>query len=269
MADAFNRAVNDLPTEALSAPVDAALDATIIGAESDITPPGGAAPRDDQATIVPPTGGTPVTPPRGSTLPPPPATPAPGPVTPAPSAVEAATRRGLSPVLLGVAALIVLGLIGGGAYLLFGGDDEPDATPVAGLQTEVATEEPPTDTPTPEPTNTPTPEPTATDTPTPEPTSTPRTTIATILAERVNVRRGPGFEYESLGALPRDEEALVNGVSADGDWYQIVFGPQLGWVPAESVRISGNPNILVIEWPTATPEPSNTPTPEPTATDTP
>jgi hypothetical protein len=183
--------------------------------------------------------------------------------------MAAAQKRGLSPVLIAVIAIILIGVLGGGGYLLLGGGEEPDPTPTATNTPEpTATDTPaPTATNTPEPTATNTPEPTATNTP--APTSTPRTTTATVLSERVTVRSGPGFDFESIGTLSRDDEALVNGVSTDGGWYQIVFGARLGWISAESVRISGNTNIQEIEWPTATPEPSNTPTSEPTDTDTP
>ncbi len=265
MAEDFNRAVNGLPTAAQNVPAQDALEATFIG-ESDFATQGGAMrPGDDQPTMAPQPGGPPpITPPRGAVA----ATPSTPPSTPAPATIAAAQKRGFSPVLMAVAAIIVLGLIGGGAFLLLNGNDEPTPTPLAVVPTETATDTPaPTDTNTPQPTATNTPEPTATNTP--APTSTPRTTTATILPERASVRRGPGFEFDTLGALSRDDEAIVNGVSSDGDWYQIVFGAQLGWVSAESVRISGNPNILEIDWPTATPEPSNTPTPQPTDTDTP
>ncbi|WP_119067743.1 serine/threonine protein kinase [Aggregatilinea lenta] len=277
MAEDFNRAVNGLPTAAQNVPAQDALDATLIG-EGDFATQGGAMrPGGDQPTLAPQPGGPP------PVTPPPMAAATASPATPAPSTVAAAQKRGLSPVLIAVAAIILIGLIGGGGYLIFGGgEDEPDPTPLVVLPTETPTDTPaPTDTNTPQPTDTHTPQPTATDTPeptatsTPAPTSTPRTTTATVVTERVTVRRGPGFDFESIGTLARDEEALVNGVSSDGGWYQIVYGAQLGWISAESVRISGNTNILEIDWPTATPEPSNTPlptdtdTPEPTATHTP
>ena len=93
------------------------------------------------------------------------------------------------------------------------------------------------------------------------------------------MRRGPGFEYDVIATLSREDEVIVVGVSEDGDWYQVVGGgiPGTGWVSAEIVRISGNPNIPVVALPTATltpsltPEPTDTPAPSdmPTATRTP
>ncbi len=160
------------------------------------------------------------------------------------------------------------------ALLALGGGDEKGK--VAGLPTATATVTPtetlaPTETPTATSTDTPAPTDTPTPTDTPAPTATPRTTFATILSERGNVRRGPGSEYEVIATLSREDEVIVVGVSEDGGWYQVVGGgiPGAGWVSAEIVRISGNLNIPVVVLPTATFTPSLTPTETPVPTDTP
>ncbi len=189
----------------------------------------------------------------------------PAPVTPTAAASSAPPTRANAPtndvaeiapprkrptgLLVGV-ALVVLMVLGAVGVWVLGGKGEEVATP--------------TDTPTATRTATATATPTATFTLTPSPT--PRTTTATILAERANVRSGPGLDYDVIGALSRDEEALVTGVSEDGGWYQVVFQTRLGWVSAEAVRISGNPNIAVVALPTETPLPTDTPTPTRTPT---
>jgi len=174
---------------------------------------------------------------------------------------------GRSPLLIGgavIAALVVIGVIA--ALALSGREGEKK---VAVLPTATETVTPtwtPTETPTVTPSATPTPPPTET----PSPTITPRTTFATVLTERAAVRRGPGFDYEAVSTLNREEEVIVVGVSEDGGWYQVVIGGVFGtgWVSAETVRISGNLNIPVIVLPTATYTPSATPTDTPTATAT-
>ncbi len=276
MASAFAEAVRAVTTGAGPAPVDG-LEATVIGAEVGgvpLTAQRPAAPPADQAsTLAPQT-------PAEKTVSPPgradaPATPAPTPAAP----TIAPPRRGLSPIMLGLAGVLILAVLGGGAYFLFGGGDDPSTeTPVANLAspTEEATNTAaPTDTDTPEPTATETLTPTATatdtDTPEPSPTATESTTRATVLTQQANVRRGPDARYEIVATLRRDQSVLVLGVSEDGGWYQVAGGgiAGVGWISAETVRITGNPAVDVVIWPTDTPEPTATDTPEPTATDTP
>ncbi len=222
---------------------------------------------------------------------PPTAAPARTPLKPAPPTAAAATQAtpehapappphagGLSPVMIGGAVIAALAIVAVIAALVLGGGGDGKKVAVAPTATDTATVTAtftPTSTPTATATDTPTPLPT--DTPTPQPTDTPtatptpRTTFATVLTERAVVRRGPGFDYEAVSALNREEEVIVVGVSQDGDWYQVVIGGIVGtgWVSAETVRISGNLNIPVVVLPTATYTPSATPTDTPTDTPAP
>ena len=111
---------------------------------------------------------------------------------------------------------------------------------------------------TPTPTFTPTPF-----TPTPTVPNTPSLTTLTDL----NVRAGPGTDYDLLGLLPSGSSVEVVGRDETRQWWQIRFAPspnQLGWVvsdPAYS-RTSGVENVPVAQPPaTPTPTPSNTPVP--------
>lgn len=102
----------------------------------------------------------------------------------------------------------------------------------------------------------------------------------------INVRSDPGNEFQALGTLRKDSEVEIVAKSEDGEWLQIVY-PQRsrlrGWVPADSLEISGDPSVLavatpdhipVVEAPTSAPVTEtpvvDTPTPEqPVATETP
>ncbi|HEX3051829.1 MAG TPA: serine/threonine protein kinase, partial [Aggregatilineaceae bacterium] len=250
MAEAFDNAVRGLPQTARQTPASLVMDKTLIGDEVPAgyarTPTPGGMAMGTQMPTMPPVSSTGMTPP--------------GAYTPTPAAVMPA-KRGLSPVVIGIVALVALAIIGGGAFVLFGGgdDDKDEGTKVA-QATDTA-----------EPSITPSPEPSEE----PSATATERLTMAVILTEQSTVRSGPGSDYATLGVLPRDEEVVINAISENGEWYQIVFQGDLGWIWGETVRITGNPNIPVKPWPTATqvptntPEPTSTNTPEPTPTNTP
>jgi len=92
-----------------------------------------------------------------------------------------------------------------------------------------------------------------------------------VITQRASVRRGPGFAYDVITTLSREDELIVSGVSEDDAWYQVVIGgvAGTGWVSAENVTISGNTNIPVVILPTNTPTPTDTPTTTPTNTATP
>ncbi|MFO7587010.1 MAG: hypothetical protein R6X22_02965, partial [Gemmatimonadota bacterium] len=72
--------------------------------------------------------------------------------------------------------------------------------------------------------------------------------------------------------LNRDDQTVVLAISEDGDWYQVLVSPNIGWVSAEVVRITGNPVIPTVVVPTNTPTdtptvtPTDTPSPMPTDT---
>lgn len=284
----FGNAVRGLPTSVAAQPGEE-QEKTLIG--DDVPPPA-----DEIMTMRPAVVG----PAAGVTGP---GTRAPAPTAAAPTragetqAAAPPQKRGINPIMIGAALVAVIAVVIVVVLMMSGGDNGkkvaelPTATDTL-TPTDLPTNTPrPTDTYTPTltltPTDTYTPTLTATftDTPSETPSATPRTTSATILSQVVNVRRGPGLQYEVIGTLARDEEVVVLGVSEDGQWYQVAGGGLMsaGWVSAELVRISGNPNIRVIPWPTDTPVPSDTPTPSdtpsltptitetpaPTATDTP
>jgi SH3-like domain-containing protein len=99
-------------------------------------------------------------------------------------------------------------------------------------------------------------------TPTQRPTPSPPT--VTMLADEVNVRRGPGRDFETLGRLDEGATAPVVAKSSDDAWWQIEFEAEgnesgLGWIAAEFANFSGNAKAI----PVATSPPTITPTPTP------
>ncbi len=56
----------------------------------------------------------------------------------------------------------------------------------------------------------------------------------------VNVRNGPGTNFNILGRLRSRQAAAIVGKNADGTWWQIRFGDTPAWVNANVVRTTGN-----------------------------
>ncbi len=99
--------------------------------------------------------------------------------------------------------------------------------------------------------------------PTPVPTVTSTPTGPFILVpEQVNVRSGPGTNYDLIGVLISGQTAPAVGRSPGGEWIQIVYPGVPGnvaWVYAPLVRLQGQGVLPVVE-------PPPTPTPQVTAT---
>ncbi len=139
-----------------------------------------------------------------------------------------------------------------------GGDGEEEAAAVS-TSTPVPEATPPPATPV-QPTETATvaalPTETASPTATLElaPTATP-----SILAEPVvnegrltvhgdmNVREGPGTEYEIVGGARLGQEFPITGKNAAGDWWQIDLGGQIGWIFAPFVTAVDAENVPVVD----------------------
>lgn len=126
---------------------------------------------------------------------------------------------------------------------------------------------PPTETPVP-PTSTPLP-PTETPVPTPLPPSIP----SVIAKTDMEVRTGPGEEYELMGYLPEGAKAEITGRDKERQWWQIkttLAAVGVGWIKAdlelaEASETDNLPIALAPPTPTAIPTPAPD-TPTPTAT---
>lgn len=98
------------------------------------------------------------------------------------------------------------------------------------------------------------------------PTPVPGGPTAIVTApDGVNIRSGPGTEYDIIGIMPQNTQAPIVGRSADGQWWvlNIPAAPNSqGWVSASYVRAENADNAPVI-LPPGAPAPTATPTPVP------
>lgn len=100
----------------------------------------------------------------------------------------------------------------------------------------------------------------ATETPTPESAAVPEVVVNT----NMNVRNGPGTNYGIVGAANQGQRYPVTGKNQAGDWWQIDYNGQTGWVFAQLVTPSNTETVSVatnIPDPPPPPAPTNTPVP--------
>jgi len=136
------------------------------------------------------------------------------------------------------------------------------------LAAQPAAPAPPTPSPATQPTPPPAPAPTVEPTPaptevpqataTPAPTATPGLTVAN---DFVNLRAGPGTNYDLLGRLSRGQMAQVTGKSSDGQWWRVSVQGKTAWVSGQFVQANDAAGaVSVVQAP---PPPPPTPTPVP------
>lgn len=88
-----------------------------------------------------------------------------------------------------------------------------------------------------------------------------------MVPDQVNVRTGPGTQYDKVGVLIQGQTAPALGRSPGGDWIQITYlGVQenLAWVYAPYVVLETGQQLLSVIAPPPTPTPRVTPTIDPT-----
>lgn len=116
------------------------------------------------------------------------------------------------------------------------------------------------------------PQPAATDTPVAEaaPTDTPVPAEASVTVNSaMNVRGGPGTNYNVIGSANAGQRFTVTGKNPAGDWWQINFNGQAGWVFAQLVTGENTGGVQVAANIPAPPPPTATPVPAPTNTPVP
>ncbi len=94
-----------------------------------------------------------------------------------------------------------------------------------------------------------------------------------VINADVNVRGGPGTGYNILGAATPGQRFPVTGKNDAGDWWQINYNGQAGWVFGALVTAQNTEGVAVAlnipapPPPTAVPPPppTNTPAPQPAA----
>lgn len=75
--------------------------------------------------------------------------------------------------------------------------------------------------------------------------ATPDEPIATAAGD-LNVRGGPGTEYDRIGGAYEGEEFAITGKSSDGEWWQIDFEGRSGWLYAPFVTATNAENVPVV-----------------------
>jgi uncharacterized protein YgiM (DUF1202 family) len=71
--------------------------------------------------------------------------------------------------------------------------------------------------------------------------------VSIAMYGRVNVRSGPGMQYNIIGQLDVDHTALVTGRSnTNNDWLYVENDDIKGWVAYFTVTIDGNPETLPV-----------------------
>jgi hypothetical protein len=88
-----------------------------------------------------------------------------------------------------------------------------------------------------------------------------------LVPDQVNVRTGPGVEYDQVGVMISGQRAPVVGRSPGGNWLQIRYPGvpgDLAWVFTALVRLEPPGATLPIVEPPATPTPPVTATIDPT-----
>ena len=80
----------------------------------------------------------------------------------------------------------------------------------------------------------------------------------------MNVRNGPGTDQERIGGATEGQEFAITGRNQDGDWWQIDFDGQSGWIYAPFVTASNEENVPIVDDSSAQlPAPAaDTPSPE-------
>ncbi|MBI1257292.1 MAG: SH3 domain-containing protein [Chloroflexi bacterium] len=92
--------------------------------------------------------------------------------------------------------------------------------------------------------------------------------VASAHGPSINVRGGPGTNFNIVTQLAPNTTGMVIGRLPDNSWFQVNVGGVLGWVSATVVVLGGNcAGVSVVNLPTAVPPtqaPTNQPTTEPT-----
>ena len=69
---------------------------------------------------------------------------------------------------------------------------------------------------------------------------------ATVTAANLNVRSGPGLDYDVLAVVSRDSSYPALGRNEDGSWVEIDVEGTVGWVSAEWVEVAPSVDDLMV-----------------------
>lgn len=82
----------------------------------------------------------------------------------------------------------------------------------------------------------------------------PLNAVLTVGGE-MNIRSGPGEEYDRIGGASAGEEFRITGKNEDGNWWQIDFGGEIAWIYAPFVTAANAENVPVVGGSMAEPPP--------------
>ncbi|MCY3707510.1 MAG: SH3 domain-containing protein [Caldilineaceae bacterium] len=107
----------------------------------------------------------------------------------------------------------------------------------------------------------------------PTPTATLEPTLENranlTIGRRMNVRRGPGTNYEIIGIAETGDTFEITGKNLSQDWWQIEYKGDAAWVYAPYVTTFYDGNVEVVPTPTVEPTVTPRPTIAPPSTATP
>ena len=73
--------------------------------------------------------------------------------------------------------------------------------------------------------------------------------VSGLVIQKINVRKGPGIEYELLGVLNSNDVVFITGKDTSGAWIQIEFAGApdgKGWVTAEFLQVGNIEGVPLI-----------------------
>ncbi len=106
----------------------------------------------------------------------------------------------------------------------------------------------------------------------PAPTATPAEAVATptpqaaqaTVSQAINVRGGPGTNYQIIGASQPGESFTIKGKDPTGAWWQVDYNGRDGWLFGQLVSAQNTDAVPVAQNIPAPPPPTATPVPQPT-----
>ncbi len=75
--------------------------------------------------------------------------------------------------------------------------------------------------------------------------------VSGLVIQGLNVRSGPGTNFESFGTLISNDVVLITGKDSSGKWIQIQYKGQVGWASSEFLRIDAGTESLPVTLDTA------------------
>jgi 3-hydroxybutyryl-CoA dehydrogenase/5-formyl-3-hydroxy-2-methylpyridine 4-carboxylate dehydrogenase len=75
---------------------------------------------------------------------------------------------------------------------------------------------------------------------------TPGASASGVVLQQINVRKGPGTQFDALGTLDPQDTVTLTGKSPDGTWLQIQYSGGTGWVAAAFIDATGVESLPIV-----------------------